>query len=57
MEKAKIINGWIICPICGKRQFPLNGDEVIRGLKYRCRTSRASHEHFMIINYERKELR
>jgi len=55
MEKAEIINGWIVCPICGKKQFPVDGSEIIRGLNYRCRASRARHEHFMRIDYERKE--
>ena len=45
--KAKIINDWVVCPVCGKKQFPISG--TIKGLRFRCRTSRRGKEHYMII--------
>lgn len=54
MEKqAEIKKGWIVCPVCGKKQFPLSGEETIINLRYRCRTSNGQHEHFMIVNFSR----
>lgn len=49
---AIINGGWVVCPVCGKKQFKLYGDEKINNLKYRCKMSRARIEHFMIVNVE-----
>lgn len=47
---AHILNGWVVCPFCFSKQFPLEGTEEIKNLKYRCRKSTGTSEHFMIIN-------
>lgn len=52
MDPAKIIDGWVVCPVCSKKQFPLCGNEQIKNLKYRCKTSRKNNEHFMMIDVE-----
>ena len=49
---AIIKNGWVVCPVCGKKQFKLYGNEEIKNLKYRCKSSRAGSPHFMIVNVE-----
>lgn len=55
MEKAIICDGWVICPLCRARQFPIGQSKVIDHLKYRCRTSRKKTEHFMLIDFNLKE--
>lgn len=52
VSQAHIIDNWVICPFCLKRQFPVEAGTSIVNLKYRCRSSRANLEHFMMINYE-----
>lgn len=32
-----IVNGWVICPKCGKRLFPIKQNTVIKNLTYKCR--------------------
>lgn len=49
---AVMQNGWIICPVCGKKQFKLYGSEIIKNLRYRCKLSNGRSEHFMIVNVE-----
>jgi len=49
---AIIKDGWVVCPHCGKKQIKLYGNEKIRNLKYRCKSSRAGSPHFMIVNVE-----
>ena len=51
-QLAIIEDGWIICPICGKKQFRLYGKEKIENLKYRCKISNGKSEHFMVVNVE-----
>jgi len=50
ISSAIILDGWVICPICNKKQFKLYGNEKIENLKYRCKLSRTYSEHFMIVN-------
>lgn len=49
---AIIENGWVVCPVCYKKQFKLYGGEKIKNLKYRCKLSNGHSEHFMIVNVE-----
>ena len=49
-SEAHVLNGWVVCPLCFSKQFPISGKEEIRGLKYRCRKSTGTSEHFMIVN-------
>lgn len=51
VKSAIIKDGWIMCPICGKRQFKVEANTTIIDLKFRCRSSRKSNEHFMLVNY------
>ena len=55
ISKAHVLNGWVVCPMCFSKQFPVTGSEVIKGLKYRCRKSTKSSEHFMLIDVEKSE--
>lgn len=55
ISAAHIIDNWIVCPYCFAKQFPVTGLEVIKGLKYRCRKSTKSSEHFMLIDVEKSE--
>ena len=32
-----IKEGWVVCPYCGKKQFPLNEKAKIEDLEYRCK--------------------
>lgn len=50
MQEAKIINNWIICPICGKKQFPVENNTVIRNLLFQCKTSKKENKHYFIVN-------
>lgn len=55
MEKisnAHIVDNWVLCPYCFKKQFPVDEKTSILHLKYRCRSSRKESEHFMMINHE-----
>lgn len=52
--KAIIDDGWVWCPVCGKKQFKLYGGEKIKNLKYRCKLSNGHEEHFMIVDVEDK---
>lgn len=49
--EAIIKNGWVLCPVCGKKQFKLNANTTIHNLEFRCKTSRKDNEHFMIVNF------
>lgn len=51
IKPAIIEKGWVVCPVCGKRQFKIQPDVTISNLEYRCKTSRRKKEHFMLINY------
>lgn len=55
VSQAHIIDNWVICPFCLKKQFPVEAGTNIVNLKYRCRSSRADSEHFMMINYESED--
>ena len=50
---AHIIDNWVVCPYCFAKQFPVDGTESIVNLKYRCRKSTATSEHFMMINVKK----
>lgn len=32
-----IKNGWVICPKCGKKLFPVNKEAVIKNLNFVCK--------------------
>ena len=32
-----IKNGWVICPKCGKKLFPINKDAIVKNLEYQCK--------------------
>lgn len=51
-SNAHIVDGWVVCPYCFKKQFPVESDTDIKNLRYRCRGSRTKSEHFMIVNFE-----
>lgn len=53
IAEAKIKENWIVCPLCGKRQFPVDSDTEINNLRYRCRSSKGVNEHFMLIEKKR----
>ena len=53
--KAKIKDGWVICPLCFKKQFRVEEGTTIKNLRYRCKMSTAKSEHFMIVNTESEE--
>lgn len=31
--------GWVTCPYCGKRQFPLSKNAIIKGQVFQCKAS------------------
>ena len=37
-------NDWIMCPFCGKRQFPLTPGAHITGQKFKCKGSNCKME-------------
>lgn len=45
----------IQCPICGKTNGMITGQETIRNYKVRCRASRRGREHFFVLNVEMEE--
>lgn len=36
-----IKNGWVYCPKCGKKLFPINKDAVVVNMEYRCKKCKA----------------
>lgn len=50
LVKSKIIDGWIVCPLCGKKQFRVENDTEIKNLRFRCRSSNGKSEHFILVN-------
>ncbi|HJA35682.1 MAG TPA: hypothetical protein H9666_04225 [Firmicutes bacterium] len=42
--ESKVKNGWLCCPYCGKRLFPVRPDTVVRKLPYKCRACRNEFE-------------
>lgn len=48
-------DGKIQCPICGKCNGMITGEETIRNFKIRCRGSRRGWEHYFTINVEKEE--
>lgn len=40
---------WVFCPYCGKRQFPITPNAVIRGQQFQCKGSNCK-KHFEV-NY------
>ena len=51
VKQAIIKDGWVVCPVCGKRQFKVRQGVTVANLEYRCRSSRKKNEHFMLINF------
>ena len=51
ISQAHIVDNWVVCPFCFKKQFPVDDGVVIANLKLRCKSSRADKEHFMVVNY------
>lgn len=45
----------IQCPICGKCNGMITGQETIRNFIVRCRGSRRNLEHYFMLNVEREE--
>lgn len=45
----------IKCPICGKTNGVITGQETVRNYKMRCRASRRGWEHFFTLNVEKGE--
>lgn len=45
----------IHCPICGKTNGMITGEETIRNYKIRCRGSRRGWEHYFVLNTEMEE--
>lgn len=50
-QRAKIKNGWVVCPICRKRQFPISEGAEIRSLRYKCKKGGGCFEHYMMIDF------
>lgn len=50
MQEAKIVNGWVVCPICGKKQFPINKDTIIKNLIFQCKISTSNSKHYFSVN-------
>ena len=42
--KALIDNGWIICPHCNKKQFPVANNTQISGLVWQCKMCKKEFE-------------
>lgn len=36
-DEGLIKNGWVVCPKCGKKLFPIHKNTVIINLTYKCR--------------------
>ena len=53
-KQAIIKNGWVHCPICDKKQFPITYKTKITNLRYQCK-NRSFEKHFMIIRFIGKE--
>ncbi|MDE7177070.1 MAG: hypothetical protein K2O59_04580 [Lachnospiraceae bacterium] len=45
----------IKCPICGKTNGIVTGQEIVRNYKIRCRGSRRGLEHYFVLNTEMEE--
>lgn len=45
----------IRCPICGKVNGMITGQEIVRNFRIRCKGSRRNHEHFFMLNTESEE--
>lgn len=51
VRNALVKESWVICPICGKRQFKVCDNTTIHNLEFRCKRSRRNDEHFMLVNF------
>ncbi len=51
MKEAIIENGRVLCPYCNKLNLKVDGTEVIKNLKIRCRGSRHNTNHCFIVNF------
>ena len=45
----------IKCPICGKTNGVITGEETVINYKIRCRGSRKGWEHYFVLNTEMEE--
>lgn len=52
---AEIREGWVVCPLCGKKQFKIQPETEIHNLEYRCKTSNGRSEHFIRVTKERED--
>lgn len=55
LKEAVIVDKTVRCPICGKLNGVITGEETVRNYKIRCRGSRKGFEHYFTLNVERKE--
>lgn len=42
--------GKIKCPVCGKTNGMITGQEKVENFRIRCKSSRRGHEHFFVLN-------
>ncbi len=43
-NRAYLQDGWLHCPYCGKKIFPVRSDTEIRNLEWVCRNSKCKRE-------------
>lgn len=53
LEQAIIEDGRVLCPYCHKLNMKVDGSEVIRNLKVKCRGSRRV-AHYFVVNFEKE---
>lgn len=44
----------IRCPVCGKTNGMITGQEKVENFRIRCKSSRRGHEHFFVLNTGRE---
>ena len=50
-KNAIIEDGRVLCPYCYKLNLKVDGSEVIRNLKIKCRGSRRNANHCFVVNF------
>ena len=50
LKQAIIEDGRVLCPYCHKMNLKVDGSELIRNLKVKCRGSRHV-AHFFVVNF------
>lgn len=50
--EARIVNGEIRCPYCGKKHGELSGNETVIGYKILCKGNKFTGKHYFILNFK-----